>query len=181
MNNQLKKSFPLRKLTVAAVFAALITILTTISIPIPGGHGYVHLGDSMIYACAWAVGGPIGGVAAAIGSALADVLLGWSQYALATLVIKFFMGYICFRLMKAFAYKAAGNIFAMVIASLIMVAGYCSFEYLLSGRGGAVAALAPNLIQAAGGVGLGAVLILALDKIKALNPYIAWKANKNNE
>ena len=89
MNKHNNKSMPVRTLTMAAIFAALITALTTFSFPIPGGYGYIHAGDSMIYTCAWALGGPVAGFAAAIGSALADILLGWAQYAPATAVIKF--------------------------------------------------------------------------------------------
>ena len=162
MNNQNKtKRLPVRRLTVAAVFAALISVLTLLSFPIPGGHGYIHLGDSMIYACAWAVGGPLSGIAAAIGSALSDVLLGYPQYALATLIIKFLMGYICYLMMKAFSYKMLTNIFAMIAASAIMVVGYTIYEYFLSGIGGATIAFGQNLIQFVGGVTVGAVLLLS--------------------
>lgn len=178
MNNN---KLSLRRLTVAALFAALVTILTMFaSIPIPGGHGYVHLGDSMIYACAWAVGGPIAGVAAAIGSALADVLLGWSQYAPATLIIKFAMGFVCYLIMKAFKYKTATNIFAMAVAAVIMLVGYSLFEYILVGIGGAMEAFVLNLGQAIGGVVLGTVFVIALDKIKALDQFIAWKVERKN-
>ena len=176
-----RKAFPLSKLTMIAVFIALIAVLTSFPVAIPGGHGYIHLGDSMIYTCAWALGGPAAGVASAAGSALADILLGYPQYAIATLIIKFLMAYICYLIMKAFSYKMGTNIFAMAIASLIMVAGYVGYEYILSGRGGAVVVVIPNLIQAVGGVVLGAVFVAVLNSIRAFDPYIKWKADKQNE
>lgn len=179
MNNQ---KINVKKLALAAIFMALITVTTmAISIPIPGGHGYINAGDAMIYVCAWAVGGPLGGLAAGIGAALADLLLGWAQYAPATLVIKFLMGFVCFLIMKAFKYKTLLNVFAMAAASIIMVAGYFAFDYILSGIGGAAAAVPSNLIQAAGGVVIGMILVTILDSIKALNPLIAWKADKKDE
>lgn len=43
----------------AAVFAAMIFVLTRfIQIPVPGGAGYLHFGDAMIYIVASTLGGP---------------------------------------------------------------------------------------------------------------------------
>lgn len=175
------KSFSVKTLTMISIFIALIAVMTSFSIAIPGGHGYIHLGDSMVYTSAWIIGGPAAGIASALGSALADVLLGYPQYALATLVIKFLMAYVCYLLMKAFSYKIGMNILAMAIASLILVVGYSFYEYFLSGMGGAIASIVPNIIQAVGGVTIGVVLIAILNRIDALTPYIRWKADKKNE
>ena len=180
MNNK-NNNFSVRRLTMTAIFIALITVLTAfVSFAIPGGYGYIHPGDSMIYLCAWALGGPIAGLASALGSALADILVGYPQYAIATFVIKFLMGYVCYLIMKAFSYKKLTNITGMIVASLIMVAGYVGYEYFLSGIGGATAALVPNLIQAAGGVIIGAVAVTVFDSINALSPFVTWKVKKNN-
>lgn len=181
MNKHNNKQMPVRTLTMAAIFAALITVLTTLSFPIPGGYGYIHAGDSMIYACAWALGGPVAGFAAAIGSALADILLGWAQYAPATAVIKFLMAFVSYALMKTFSYKPLTNIFAMAIGAAIMVGGYFAYDNLLYGIGGAVGALGSNLIQAAAGVVLGTAIITVMDNVKAFDPFVRWKAAKKNE
>ncbi|MEX1376096.1 MAG: ECF transporter S component [Eubacteriales bacterium] len=180
MNNQNNKNFSVKKLTVSAIFIALISLLTSFSFAIPGGHGYIHLGDSMIYTCAWALGGPIAGIVSALGSALTDVMLGYTQYVPATLIIKFLMGYVAYLIMKAFKYRYFADILAMIVSSIIMVAGYTFFEYLLD-KAGAVAVIVPNLIQAVGGVVTGAAVILLLDNISAFSPYILWKANKEDE
>ena len=43
----------------AAVFAAMIFALTRfVQIPVPGGAGYLHFGDAMIYIVASTLGGP---------------------------------------------------------------------------------------------------------------------------
>lgn len=178
--NKINNKFSVKTLTMTAIFIALVTVLTAfVSFAIPGGYGYIHPGDSMIYLCAWALGGPIAGLASALGSALADILIGYPQYAIATFIIKFLMGYVCYLIMKAFSYKKITNVIGMIAASLIMVAGYVGYEYFLSGIGGATAALVPNLIQAAGGVAIGAVVVTVFDSIKGLNPYVTWKANSN--
>ena len=181
MNNQNKKIFSVKTLTMSAIFTALITVLTMfVSVAIPGGHGYIHLGDSMIYACAWALGGPLAGVASALGSILADFFLGYLIYIPATLVIKFLMGYVCFLIMKAFKYRFITSILAMIAAALIMLLGYTLYEYILVRIIDPVTFL-NNLVQAVGGVVTGAILIFVLDKINAFTPYITWKANKANE
>lgn len=176
MNNKL---FNLKKLVITAVFTALITTLTYFMVPIAGG--YIHLGDSMIYACAWAVGGVPAAIASAIGSCIADVLVGYPQYAIASLVIKFIMCYVCYIIMKVFSYRMGTNILAMVVASIIMAAGYCAYEYYLTGYGGMVAVIYGNLIQALAGVCIGSIIINTLNKVKALSPYISWKADRNEK
>ena len=61
----------------AAVFAAMIFALTRfIQIPVPGGAGYLHFGDAMIYIVASTLGGPWALLASALGAAIADLSSG---------------------------------------------------------------------------------------------------------
>ncbi len=128
-----------------------------------------------------AVGGIAAVVAAGVGSMLADILLGYPQYALATLIIKSLMALVCFIIMRKAHYKMLTNSLGMLIAAIIMVVGYVGFEYFLSGQGGAIAVIYPNILQGVAGIVLGNIIINALDKIKPLTPYIKWKADKENE
>lgn len=71
-----------------AMFAALVFAATLISVSTPITKGYFNLGESMVYTSA-ILGGPlIGGLAGGIGSAFADLYLGYSDYAPGTLIIK---------------------------------------------------------------------------------------------
>ena len=80
----------LRKLVLAALFAALCTVMTmVIQVPSPM-QGYVNLGDCAVLLSAWVLGPWYGGAAAGLGSMLAD-LLSYPHYAPGTLVIKFTM------------------------------------------------------------------------------------------
>ena len=64
----------LRKLVMAALFAALTTVMTmVIRIPSPMS-GYVNLGDCAVLLSAWILGPGLGCAAAGIGSMLADLL-----------------------------------------------------------------------------------------------------------
>ena len=60
----------IRKLVLAALFAALCTIMTlVIQVPSPM-QGYVNLGDCAVLMSAWVLGPLYGGAAAGIGAAL---------------------------------------------------------------------------------------------------------------
>lgn len=80
----------IRKLTIAAMGAAMVCLATTvIRIPIP--LGYAHLGNCVILLFGACFGPWIGAFAGGVGSALAD-LLGYPVWALPTLIIKTLMG-----------------------------------------------------------------------------------------
>lgn len=83
------KSKRLERLILAALFTALIAVFTVIiAIPVPMTNGYVHLGDSMIFLSVLLLGWKHGAIAAALGSALADIYLGYVHYAPWTFAIK---------------------------------------------------------------------------------------------
>ena len=65
-----------------------------IQIPIPMTEGYVNIGDSIIFVTSILFGPISGMIAGGFGSALADILTGYSHWALFTLLIKGFEGYI---------------------------------------------------------------------------------------
>ena len=74
----------LKKLTLAGALAALTTVFTLlIQIPSPT-KGYINLGDTVVNIAAWVLGPLYGGAAAGIGSALADLISGYTVYAPAT-------------------------------------------------------------------------------------------------
>ncbi len=165
------------RLTFAALFAALI-MLTTIVIVIPVGAGaYFNLGDSMIYAAAWFLG-PLAGVAAAVGSGLADVISGYVIYAPATLIIKGLMGFVVGVLLKHFNQKLMSKIMALSAGALIMIVGYFAYEYFAATlleipKVAAFGNILGNLVQGVAGVVIGTLVISALGKIKGINEFAA--------
>lgn len=159
------------RLTYAALFAAII-MLATFFISIPNGvGGYIHPGDSVIYTCAWFMGGPIAAAAAAVGSALADLLAGYPQFALATFIIKGIMGLVVGVAMKKMPNKIAYRTLAMLFGAIIMMVGYFAVVVLLYGLVAAYTELLFNLIQAAVGILLGTVLIEAFRKVNGINSF----------
>ena len=75
-------------IVMTAMMLCLVLVTTyTFKIPTPF-QGYVHLGDAMIFLSVLIVGKKYGAVAAAFGSALADLLGGYVAFAPWTFVIK---------------------------------------------------------------------------------------------
>ena len=153
-----------KSLCFTAIFAALCTVATRISIPIP--IGYINLGDLMVLMSGWCLGAVYGPLAAGIGSAIADLLLSYVSYAPATFIIKAVVALLGALLYKGF--KAAfgaklvdfvPRIISALVAECAMVGGYLLFESLVMGYGlGALASVPFNAIQGLVGA-LGASLI----------------------
>jgi uncharacterized membrane protein len=117
-----------KNVMVAAMMAAFIFVITWIvRVPLPfAPGGYLNLGDIPIYMAAWLLGGPLAAAAAALGSALAD-LMGFPLYAIPTAIIKASMALIVGKMTS----KERGRgrfVLACAIAGFVMVAGYAVFE-----------------------------------------------------
>jgi len=163
---------PVHKLVLAGLLSALV-VISTILIQIPSPtKGYIHLGDSIVYLSGILLGPLAGGLAAAVGSALADLISGFGFYAPASFIIKGLDA-----LLTAFVYICLtnksntflGNIGAFSIAVLIggavMVGGYLLFEAFLYGLAPALLNLPFNITQAVAGAILAAPLLTALKKL----------------
>lgn len=83
------------KIILTGVMMAIIAVATMIiAIPVPFTNGYIHLGDSMIFIAVLILGWRYGAVAAGVGSALADMFLGYVHWAPWTFIIKGLMALI---------------------------------------------------------------------------------------
>ncbi len=169
------KQTKLLRLVTAAVFAALTCVATMIvNIPIPATKGYVNMGDCIVLLGAFFLGPVYGMAAGALGSMLSDVFLGYAQYAPGTLVIKGLMALLAAVLFLALRKKIRTTSLLPAIVSAFageiwMVTGYFAYESLLLGYGLAAAASVPaNLLQAAGGLVLSALLFRALCAVPAI-------------
>ena len=147
----------LRVIALCGIFAALIFIGTELKIPT--AIGYMNLGDGVILIASYFIG-PAAFFPAAIGSALGDLIAGYPVYIAPTFVIKGLMGLVAALIMKqSHGKKAAGLVLRLVagiIAELIMVGGYFSFEMLMYGAEAALGSVAFNFIQA------GAAIVIAI-------------------
>ena len=134
------------------VFTALMTALVFVAtylphIPIP--LGYAHLGDAVIFLLALLAQRRSALVAACIGSALADLLGGFAIWIVPTLVIKFVMAEIIYRIARrgdAIAPRAS-IIAALLLSSLWMAAAYTLAGAVLYASLPAALASSPGLLM----------------------------------
>ena len=154
---------PVNRLALAGLLAAVVVILTIVTyFPIPGVAGaYINLGDVGVYLSASLLGSPWGALTAAVGSGLADLLLGSAMYAGPTFLIKGGMALLASLLIS----RWKKTLPALLCAGLLMPAGYFLFETFLYGAQTAAASLPLNGIQYAVGILLGYAAIRLTNRL----------------
>ncbi len=162
------QSEKLKKLTLAGAFAALTAIFTLlIQIPSPT-KGYINTGDVLVNLSAWVLGPVYGGAAAGIGSAMADLISGYTVYAPATLIIKAGMAVVSYLVYTRFSRKQ-NTFFSLlagaVAAEIVMIAGYVLFAGVLYGSAASALLSVPeNLVQGIFGAVVSSVIYEAIRK-----------------
>lgn len=155
----------LKKLTLAAMFCAMIFVLTRF-VQVPVAMGYVHLGDALIYICAGLLGNPWAIIAGSVGQALADISTGYIIYAPTTFISKALMAVIF-----GIASKNSTKILTKKTALATIPCGAVTVIFyfitdLIIGEGYALTNITGNLIQGVASGVMFIVLALALDKSK---------------
>ena len=154
----------LKRLALCALMCAAVVMTTVFAaVPIPGVQGaYANAGDAAVYASAFLLGLPWGAAVAAVGSALADLLLGSALYAPATFVIKGAMALLAARLLKEGDMKGL----KLLICGAVMAAGYFGFECIIYGASTALLSLPANGIQAVLGAVMGSIVIRGIESLQ---------------
>ncbi|WP_347298115.1 ECF transporter S component [Dolosigranulum savutiense] len=145
-----------RQLTLAALFMALTTVATmVIHIPVPATQGFVNVGDSFVLLSGLLFSHYYGALIGGVGSALADLFLGYTIFAPVTLIVKAIEALLA-------SYIDRGNTVSRVIAVIVgvtwMVFGYFIFEVFMFDLPVAISAVIPNSIQGAVSAGLALLL-----------------------
>ncbi len=156
---------PLRRLTVTAVLAALIAVMTAYICHIPVGMngGYVHLGDSLIYLAAALLPMPYACAAGAIGGGLADILTS-PVWAPATIIIKML---ICLPFSSdAAKIVTKRNVVALFLAFVISGTGYYIAEGIMFGFTTAFfTSVSGSVVQSGGSTIVFVIIGMALDRM----------------
>ena len=158
-------------IAVIGVFAAITCVLTMIiSIPVPATQGFINIGDAAVMITALLFGPIIGALAGGIGSMLADVFLGYTIYAPATLIIKglegFLVGLISKPRRKDLKFQTR-DVVGIILGGMVMVLGYFIYEILLWGVEIALVEIFLNgIIQF--GVGATVAIIFSLTPRKSI-------------
>lgn len=148
----MKKQISPKKIAVGALLSAIVTVATILSIPVPGFRLYFNMGEGMIYVIALIMGPKYGGICAAIGAGLGDIILGYPLWAPFSLFIKGTEGFLVGRL------RERGPKKAILAGAIVMICGYSTVAGILYGWKAAPVEMVTDLIQ----TGMGAVLAVAL-------------------
>ena len=155
----------LRQMVTAALFAAVITVVTAyfLHIPIPGTSGYVHLGDTLIYLAACLLPTPYAIFAASAGAGLADLLTA-PMWVLPTVIIKAVVAlqFTC----KADRILTVRNAVAVFTTMLVSPTLYSLANCIMVGTmAGFVPQFLGTIVQAIGSAVLFLPLAFALDRM----------------
>jgi uncharacterized membrane protein len=150
-------------LSITAIFTALACVVTmVIAFPIPATNGFINIGDAIVMLTGLMFGPIIGCIAGGVGSALADVFLGYYIYAPATLIIKGLEGFVVGMIANPkdnYSKPNLRDIIAVVVGGLIMVFGYFIYETILYG---VPSALYETILNGVIQFGLGALIALVI-------------------
>lgn len=163
-----------KKSAFCALFATLCCVSTLIvTIPLP--NGYFNVGDVFVLLSGWFLGPIYGALAAAVGSALADLWSGFALYAPATFFIKglnaalaWLVAFFIKKLLKKDSFDFIPRIAGAIAGETVMVLGYFLFEALLYGVAGGALALVGNAFQGVCCAALAVALFSALYPIKTV-------------
>lgn len=160
-------AFRVASLAVLTAITAVFTYL--IRIPIAPTRGYLNLGDVAIYFTAFTFGPVSALVAGGLGTALADVLGGYAQWAPISLFVHGLQGLVA-GLLALLPMRRRWGAFepawlaALAGGMLVMCGGYLAAGTVMVGFGAALAELPGNVLQNIAGA-VGAVpLTLAVRK-----------------
>ncbi|MBQ8291103.1 MAG: ECF transporter S component [Clostridia bacterium] len=167
-----------KRLAFTALFAALCLVGTlVIQIPLP--FGYFNAGDVFVLLSAWFLGPLYGAIAAATGSALADIVAGYALYAPATFLIKgldALVAYTVCAFLKKYIQKERldflPRILSGILGEAVMILGYFAYECVLYGLAGGIATLIGNVLQGVFGIVLATALFSVLYSIKSLRNFL---------
>lgn len=164
------------RLVTAALMAAL-TCVVTMSLPIKIPNttgGYIHPGDAFVLLSGVILGPLYGGLAAGIGSLMADLFAGALLYAPATLIIKALAAGAA-----AYSYRhirKGSVILSGIFVGIIVTTGYFIYDFILSGTlGAALTSVLFNLIQNIMGIVIAALLLPLIKRIPQIKAMIGDK------
>lgn len=165
------------------LFIAIVFIGVFI-IKIPGPFGYAHIGDSMIFLSVLMLGGKRGAVAGGIGAALADIVSGYTIWAVPTLICKALMALVMGSFIKHHIFGMKGRVLWIIAAlagGLTQGVGYVIFWYFLFGKAAAISAVPGLTFQAVAGIIIAFVISEALQKTSLKRHFIYTTDEKGDK
>lgn len=143
---------------VLTALTAAITIMTVI--PFPPTKGYFNLGEAMVFFSALTFGWRAGAICGGVGSAMADIILGFGMFAPTTLVAKGTEGLVAGVVGRLNGGKPWTYALGVACGGACMITIYFLSEWLLLGMGlgTAIAEIPTNIAQVTIGGTVGVLL-----------------------
>ena len=161
---------PVFKAATLAILTAVTAVFTIlIRIPIPATKGYFNFSDVAVFFAAFSFGPITAAVAGGLGTALADIISGYAQWAPISLFAHGVEGLLAALIVRA-ARRSEGQsslvavgwwIAGGIAGSIWMIGAYLGGGYLLAGAG-ALAEVGFNVVQCGVGITVGVVLTLSI-------------------
>ena len=146
----------------SGIFSALVFVITAY-LHIPTYNGYVHCGDGVIFIAACILPMPYSIAVGVLGAMLADLLTGYAIWAPGSMIIKGLLAllFTC----KSRKIITKRNLFMLLPAALISLAGYYLYEALITGNFiASLSGIPASLVQAAASSIVYAAIGFAMDK-----------------
>lgn len=166
---ELSSAFKISTITILTAITAIFTI--AVRIPVAPTRGYINLGDVAIYFSAITFGPLSALISGGLGTALADIFSGYSQWAPISFAVHGLQGFMIGLIVRLFLKENSNPVnsfitwaLAFTAGTIIMAGGYLLAEYFMVGLGAALTELPGNIIQNAAGIFGGVPLTLAIKK-----------------
>ena len=148
----------------AMMVALTVTLSILFIIPIPATKGFVTLCEVGIYASALLFGPGGGFLVGALSGGLIDMISGYPEWAIFSIIIHGIQGFILGYLYQKYPNKK-GLTVGFLFASLFMIIGYALATALLFGWPAGLASLPGNSVQNIFGIAVTVPLFHALQRV----------------
>ena len=149
-----------KKLIFLAILIALNVIISKILlIPTPGG--FITVMDGLVFTAASLFGKKEGAIVGGLSGFLLDIVSGYPQWMLFSLVIHGTQGYL--------SASTKSRTLNYLLATSLMVIGYGLANMFFYGPGGFLPSLLPNLLQNISGIIIATALVPILSRVLKVN------------
>ncbi len=181
----MKETERIKSLCETALFIAIV-FLGVFILKFPGPFGYVHIGDSMIFLSVLMLGGKRGALAGSLGASIADLVSGYTIWAIPTFLCKAAMALVMGVMIKGHFMGLRGRtlwVLSAIAGGLTQGIGYVVFWYGFFGKAAAAAAAAvPGLVfQTISGIMIAFALAEALQKTSLKKYFIYTTDGKETQ
>ena len=163
-------------ISLVAVSAALVAVFTiAIRIPVPATAGYISLCDAAVVFVSYAFGPFTGLIAGGLGSAAADLIGGYPQFAAISFLVHGLEALLAGLLVRKNSQSVVTMIIGAVISIIIVSGGYFVLEVLfITTAASAVVEIPMNALQSGVGAVIGLLLYSAVRRAYRNLDTLRW-------